>query len=255
MPRVRRATGCACWCADRVRGPIFTPMTRWSSATSATARRWSRRCGACVTWPTPPPTIGCGRPRPTRSSAPIWRGRRYVMEEALRAGVERIVYTSSVATLALRDDAPADETRPLPGEQGDRRLQEKQGHGRTAGRGDGGAARAAGRHRQSLDADRPARREADAHRPHHRRVRLRPDAGIRGYRPQSRACRRRGGGPSRGAAARRDRRALHSGRRKRPARHHARGHRRHCRPPSAEAAVSHCRALSRCARRRSYGRG
>src|SRR6266436_440378 len=41
-------------------------------------------------------------------------GTRGVMEEALRASVERIVYTSSVATLELRDDAPADETRPLP---------------------------------------------------------------------------------------------------------------------------------------------
>jgi dihydroflavonol-4-reductase len=36
------------------------------------------------------------------------------MEEALRAGVERIVYTSSVATLELQDDSPAVETRPLP---------------------------------------------------------------------------------------------------------------------------------------------
>ncbi len=41
-------------------------------------------------------------------------GTRLVMEEALRAGVERIVYTSSVATLALRDGSPADETRVLP---------------------------------------------------------------------------------------------------------------------------------------------
>jgi dihydroflavonol-4-reductase len=40
-------------------------------------------------------------------------GTRYVMEEALRAGVERIVYTSSVATIALRDDMPADESSPL----------------------------------------------------------------------------------------------------------------------------------------------
>ena len=41
-------------------------------------------------------------------------GTRIVMEEALRAGVERIVYTSSVATLAVRPDgAPADEKRPL----------------------------------------------------------------------------------------------------------------------------------------------
>src|SRR5215470_18812794 len=40
-------------------------------------------------------------------------GTRCVMEEALRAGVERIVYPSSVATIALRDDTPADESSPL----------------------------------------------------------------------------------------------------------------------------------------------
>jgi len=40
-------------------------------------------------------------------------GTRCVMEEALRAGIERIVYTSSVATIALRDDMPADESSPL----------------------------------------------------------------------------------------------------------------------------------------------
>jgi dihydroflavonol-4-reductase len=44
-------------------------------------------------------------------------GTRTLMEEALRAGVERIVYTSSVATLGLREGEPADETRPLPAEQ------------------------------------------------------------------------------------------------------------------------------------------
>ena len=45
-------------------------------------------------------------------------GTRIVMEEALRAGVERLVYTSSVATLALRGDgSPADETRMLGVEQ------------------------------------------------------------------------------------------------------------------------------------------
>src|SRR5580704_12273605 len=41
-------------------------------------------------------------------------GTRTLMEEALRARVERIVYTSSVATIGLRDGEPADETRPLP---------------------------------------------------------------------------------------------------------------------------------------------
>ena len=45
-------------------------------------------------------------------------GTRIVMEEALRRGVERIVYTSSVATLALRPDGrPVDEKRPLPVEK------------------------------------------------------------------------------------------------------------------------------------------
>jgi dihydroflavonol-4-reductase len=41
-------------------------------------------------------------------------GTRTIMEEALRAGVERIVYTSSVATFDLRGGGMADETRPLP---------------------------------------------------------------------------------------------------------------------------------------------
>src|SRR5260370_20879 len=40
-------------------------------------------------------------------------GTRTIMEEALRAGVERIVYTSSVATIGLQEGEPADETRPL----------------------------------------------------------------------------------------------------------------------------------------------
>jgi len=40
-------------------------------------------------------------------------GTRALMEEALRAGVERIVHTSSVATIELHDDKPADEGRPL----------------------------------------------------------------------------------------------------------------------------------------------
>jgi dihydroflavonol-4-reductase len=41
-------------------------------------------------------------------------GTRTIMTEAMRAGVERIVYTSSVATLAIRPDGvPGDETLPL----------------------------------------------------------------------------------------------------------------------------------------------
>jgi dihydroflavonol-4-reductase len=40
-------------------------------------------------------------------------GTRLIMEEALRAGVERIVYTSSVATLKVVAGAPATESSPL----------------------------------------------------------------------------------------------------------------------------------------------
>jgi dihydroflavonol-4-reductase len=40
-------------------------------------------------------------------------GTRTLMEEALRAGVERIVYTSSVATIGLRTGEPADEALTL----------------------------------------------------------------------------------------------------------------------------------------------
>lgn len=42
---------------------------------------------------------------------------RIVMEAALAAGVERLVYTSSVATLKPRDDAPANETRAATPEE------------------------------------------------------------------------------------------------------------------------------------------
>jgi dihydroflavonol-4-reductase len=46
-------------------------------------------------------------------------GTRHVMREALHAGVERVVYTSSVASLALRPDGtPADESVPLAEDQG-----------------------------------------------------------------------------------------------------------------------------------------
>jgi dihydroflavonol-4-reductase len=46
-------------------------------------------------------------------------GTRVVMQEAKNAGVERIVYTSSVATIAVRDDgSPADESIGLTVEEG-----------------------------------------------------------------------------------------------------------------------------------------
>jgi dihydroflavonol-4-reductase len=44
-------------------------------------------------------------------------GTRNLMQEALRAGVERVVHTSSVATLSLKH-TPADESAPLSEEEG-----------------------------------------------------------------------------------------------------------------------------------------
>src|SRR5271165_5776527 len=46
-------------------------------------------------------------------------GTRTIMREALRAAVERVIYTSSVATLALTaDGSPADESCSMPGNKG-----------------------------------------------------------------------------------------------------------------------------------------
>ncbi len=52
-------------------------------------------------------------PEPRRMFAVNVDGTRNVMEAALAAGVDRVVYTSSVATLGiLKDGSPADETTP-----------------------------------------------------------------------------------------------------------------------------------------------
>jgi len=55
---------------------------------------------------------------PTELAATNVTGTRILMEEAMRAGIERVVYTSSVATLKPRPDrSPADETVPLGEDQ------------------------------------------------------------------------------------------------------------------------------------------
>ena len=58
-------------------------------------------------------------PDPNEIFASNVEGTRNLMEEAMRAGVERVIYTSSVATIALRSDGmAADETTPLRENQG-----------------------------------------------------------------------------------------------------------------------------------------
>jgi dihydroflavonol-4-reductase len=53
-------------------------------------------------------------PDPAEIYATNVEGTRNVMQAALRAGVERIVHTSSVATIALRSGEVADESTPMP---------------------------------------------------------------------------------------------------------------------------------------------
>ena len=163
-------------------------------------------------------TIACGRAIPRSSCAPTSTARRNLMRGGAGGGVERIVYTSSVAALKRRGRHGAGRRDGAAcARRGDRRLQAQQDAGRARGRGHDPARRAAGRHRQSDDADRSARHPADADGPHPARRGARPDPGLRRHRAELRPCRRHRRGPSAGLRARPDRRALHPGRRERAA--------------------------------------
>ena len=116
-------------------------------------------------------------------------GTRLIMEEALSAGVERIVYTSSVATLKLADGAASTEDAPLA-----------EGEGIGAYKRSKVAAERlveAMIRRDGLPAVivnpstpiGPRDVRADSDRPHHRRGGGGPDAGLRGHGAQPRACR------------------------------------------------------------------
>ena len=91
-------------------------------------------------------------------------GTESILAAAAAAGVAKVVYTSSVAALGLNDDgSPGDETTPVVRDAHHRPLQEVQVRRRAGGRGVGREG-PAGRDRESLDADRRARHQADADR-------------------------------------------------------------------------------------------
>ena len=144
-------------------------------------------------------------------------GTRIVMDAARAAGVERIVYTSSVATLKPHDDGTdadesdrADMNSAIGAYKKSKVAAERvvEAHGRR---------RLAGRDGEPVHAHRPARHPPDADGAHHRGSRDRAHAGLCRYRPQSRPCRRCGRGPSAGAGQGPDRRDLYSGRAERDA--------------------------------------
>ncbi len=129
-------------------------------------------------------------------------GTRTVMEAALRAGVDaRRLHEQCRRAGAARGRTGGRRVDGAHRGPGDRRVQAQQGGGPAPGRIDDRARRAAGRHRQSFDADRTARHPAHADGTHHRRGRLRPHAGLCRHRAQPRPCRRRRGG-SRGRVER-----------------------------------------------------
>jgi len=90
---------------------------------------------------------------------------RNLMSEALAAGTERIVYTSSVATLRLAGaTGPVDETASLSPEEAIGVYKRSKTLAELGGRGHDPARQVAGRDRQPDNADRPARHQADTHR-------------------------------------------------------------------------------------------
>ena len=115
-------------------------------------------------------------------------GTRIVMDEALRAGTERIVHTSSVATFDLRN-GPADETRPLPVDDAIGAYKRSKIVAENLVAEMVTQPEPASRDRQSLDADRTARPAADADRPHRRGGCRRSNAGVRRHRIELGPCR------------------------------------------------------------------
>ena len=128
-------------------------------------------------------------PNPDEIFATNVEGTRNVMEAALDAGVERVVHTSSVATIALRPGEVADESTPLPESEAIGAYKRSKIAAERLVELHGDRARPSRGHRQSLDADRTARRTAHADRPHYRGSRQGSDSGIRRYGAQPRPCR------------------------------------------------------------------
>ena len=179
-------------------------------------------------------------------------GTRVVMEEALRAGVERVVHTSSIGAVGpARPGGAVDERAPFP--PGPRRaLRGLQARRRVRGAA-GGGARARRGHRLPVAGVRARRPRADVDR---RRAPV-PAAADPGLRPggdqRGRRRRRRRRPPARGRA-RRDRRALHPRRRATTRGSGCSPSSRGCRGSTARRSRCRCRSRSRSRRPRRTAR-
>jgi len=133
------------------------------------------------------------------------------MEEALRAGVERIVYYQQRGDFGVARGQAGGRDVAASSRQGDRRLQEEQSAGRAPW-----STRMV-KHAalpavivQPFDSDRPPRRQADADRRIIVEAALRTHAGLVDTGLNLVQCRRCGGGPLGSAAPGPDRRAIYS---------------------------------------------
>ena len=160
------ATSCGCCCAAPRRPPISTgSSSNGRPATSPTAAPCAGRWRMSTVSSTSPAAPRCGRPTATSSSRPTSGAPGPCSRRRERAGVERVVFTSSVAAVGpgrARRDRRREPAVPrrAPGD----RLRQLQARGR--GRGPAGRRpRPAGRDRQPELRPGPRRPDRDLDEP------------------------------------------------------------------------------------------
>ena len=156
---------CACWRGRAATGAIWKGCrSRSPKARSRTRNRCRKRSPGCRYLFHVAADYRLWVPDPAAMHRVNVEGTRELMLAAQAAGVERIVYTSSVAVLGIvkGGDRRRGDAEPRRGH--DRPLQAVEIRGRGGGPRTCRDARPAGGHRQSLDADRPRRHQADPDR-------------------------------------------------------------------------------------------
>ncbi len=185
-------------------------MWNASPATCATPHRSNARCRAAGCSSTWRPITGCGPRIRANSTAPTWTARGICCDAARDAGVERVVYTSTVGCIGVPAGGIGDETIAGDARRHGGRLQALQVSGRAGGAG----IRARGLAGGDCEPHRPggrSRREAHADGQDRAGFPERRHAGIHRYRAQRGGCARYRRGPLAGLRTRRVGRALHSG--------------------------------------------
>ena len=152
---------------------------RFARSAPSPAAAWSS------TWR---PITACGPRIPANSTAPTWTARSNLLQAAREAGVERVVYTSTVGCIGIPRGGIGDEQSPVTLADMAGRLQALQVPGRAGGAGVR-PRRPAGGDCQSHRPGGRSRREAHAHRQDRARFPERRHAGLHRYRAQ------RGGRP------------------------------------------------------------